>query len=250
MFSLTGADGRYFIDFRSEDPCHTFADENAGVPGDPLPPEATHTVEFWLDSTPPAVTCNTPPFGLVFDTDDFSNVDYAVDDGATGSGVAGFSSTVDGFLVLARIEPIAAGAILDMYKYYPGTRTVAVTATDNIGNSGTAGCTFEIHATPESLLSNLERAVAEGRIKEPGTIRSLRTKLDNVKKMHAAGQHNTEGNLLGAVINELTAQRGKWVEAITADRFRAYAQDRIDTHVLSLINARSATLILGGSSGR
>ena len=250
MFSITGADGRYFIDFRSEDPCHTFADETEGDPDDPLPPEATHTVEYWLDTTPPAVTCNTPPFGLVFDTDDFSNVDYAVDDGATGSGVAGFSSTVDGFLALLRIVPIATGELLDMYNYYPGTRTVAVTATDNIGNSGTAGCTFEIHATPESLISNLDRAAAEGLIKQPGTIRSLRTKLDSVKKKHDAGQHNTEGNLLEDFIHELSAQRGKWVDAITADRFKAYGQDRIDTHVLPLIGARSATLIPGGGSAK
>ncbi len=223
-FSISGPDGQYFVDVRSGDPCHTIDDTDA------LPAEAPQTFVYFLDTTPPRVTCDTPPFGLSFDTDDFSNVDYEVDDGADGSGVASFSSTIDGFLVLPGVVSIADGAAIDMYQYYPSTRTVAVTAADNIGNSGTSPCTFEIHATTESLLSNLARARADGKIMGPsGTYNSLRAKLQNADKKHEKGAHATEHNMLGAFIHELSAQRGKHVDATTADRFIAFARDLIAT---------------------
>jgi hypothetical protein len=223
-FSISGPDGQYFVDVRSGDPCHTVDDTDA------LPAEAPQTFVYFLDTTPPVVTCDAPPFGMSFDTDDFSNVDYEVDDGVNGSGVASFSSTINGFRVLPGIVPIADGALLDMYLYYPSTRTVLVTAADNIGNTGTSPCTFEIHATTDSLLSNLTRARAEGKITGPaGTYNSLRAKLLNADKHHDKNAHATEHNILNAFVHELLAQRGRHVDAASANRFIAFAQDLIAT---------------------
>ncbi|MFN2502717.1 MAG: hypothetical protein ABR540_00490 [Acidimicrobiales bacterium] len=229
-FTITGGDGRHFIDVQAADPCHTFADDDGGDPADPLAPSAVVTTEVWLDTTPPVVTGATPPFGLTFDTDDFTTVDFSVDDGVNGSGVASHSATIDGWdgdpNVPNKTRATFDGDVLDLFLFYPGTRTVAVTAADNIGNGGTTPLTFKLQATAESLLSNLERAHAEGKV--GNVFNSLRVKLVNADKKHDDGRHDVEANMLGAFINELEAQRGKKVDTRIANRFIAFAQDLID----------------------
>ena len=103
------------IEVQAEDPCHTFATDDGLDPAGPVA-----SFEYWLDTTPPKVTFDNPPFGRTFDTDDFSTVDYEVDDGPNGSGVASESSTIDGFEVLPGVVATSDGATLDMYMYYPG----------------------------------------------------------------------------------------------------------------------------------
>jgi hypothetical protein len=220
-FSLVKPDGLYHLDIRSEDHCHTF-DES-----DQTSPEPTKTSDYVLDSTPPEVTCATPPFGLTFDTDDFSNVHYSISDGTLGSGVASSSSTLDGVLVLPGVVSIANNALLDMYLLYPGSRTVAVTSADHLGNSGTSPCTFEVHATTQSLINNVKRARSEGKIKNLGVYNSLLATLmaaDAARKRHDV---TAELKALAAFVDQLVANRGDGVEAVTADRFIAYAKDLI-----------------------
>jgi hypothetical protein len=230
-FSIAGSDGRWFVDVQGEAPCHTFADENGAAAGDPLPPSAVMTTEVWLDTTPPVVTGANPPFGATFDTDDFATVDYIVDDGPDGSGVASQSAIIDGWdgdpLVANTTRPTFDGDVLDMYLFYPGIRTVSVTAADNIGNSATTPLTFELHATAESLLSNLDRARDEGKIRQPGIYQSLRVKLVNADNKHDTGDHPIEWNMIESFALDLEGQRGIGVEARTADRFIAYARDLI-----------------------
>jgi hypothetical protein len=45
------------------------------------------------------------------------------------------------------------------------------------------------------------------------------------------GQCGAGFNNLGALINELQAQRGKGIDEVIADRFIAFAQDMIDNGV-------------------
>jgi len=218
-FTIAGGDGRHFVDVQASDPCHTFA-------GAPSP---VTTIEVWLDTTPPVVTGATPPFGLTFDTDDLTTVDFSIDDGVDGSGVASQSATIDGWdgnpATPNTTRATFDGDVLDLFLFYPGTRTVAVTAADNIGNGGTTPLTFRLQATAESLLSNLERARAEGKI---GTVyNSLRVKLVNADKKHDDGRHDVEANMLGAFVNELEAQRGKKVDERIANRFIAFARDLV-----------------------
>ena len=193
-----------------------------------LDPAATMTVEYWLDTTPPAVTCEMPPFGMTFDTDDFSTVDYSVDDGVDGSGVASVGSTIDGYLTADGTRVIADGDVLDMYLYYPDERTVSVTAADNIGNTGTSPCTFTIEATPDSLINNLVRAQSEGLVPNLDVYSGLMEKLDQVKRQHDKGKHEVEWNALDAFIDQLEGQRSKGIDLVTADRFIAYAAEIIE----------------------
>jgi hypothetical protein len=220
-FSLAPPDGLYHIEYRSEDHCHTFAESDAMLP------EPTQLVSYVLDTTPPVTTCATPPFGLTFDTDDFSAVDYSISDGDLGSGVASSASTLDGFEVLPGIVPTSDGGVLDMYLLYPGTRTVAVTAADNLGNSGSTGCTFEVHATTKSLINNLNRAWTEGKIKNKGVFNSLLATLEAADRAKTRGSVGAELNALDAFADQLLAIRGDGIDAVTADRFIAYALDLI-----------------------
>ena len=191
-FTISGGDGRYLVDLHSADCCHTFLDENGAQDGDPLPPENINTFEFFLDTTPPAVTCQVPPFTLTFDTDDFSTVQYTVDDGPFGSGVAGFSSVLDGFVTAFGVVTVNVGDTLDMFFLYPGTRTVAVTTADNLGNTGTSQCTFSLHATAASLINNLKRGQSLGFLPDPIVFQSLLAKLNAAQQLHLGGKHTKE----------------------------------------------------------
>ena len=210
------------IEVQAEDPCHTFATDDGLDPAGPVA-----SFEYWLDTTPPKVTFDNPPFGRTFDTDDFSTVDYEVDDGPNGSGVASESSTIDGFEVLPGVVATSDGATLDMYMYYPGTRTVRVTATDNIGNTATTPGTFRIEATPDSLINNLNRARSEGKVPDTAVYRGLMDKLTQVRFQHQKNKHATEWNSLDAYVEQLEGQRGKGIDLVVANRFIAYAKLRI-----------------------
>ena len=220
-FSLSKPDGLYHLDVRSEDHCHTF-DES-----DQMSPEPTQTKDYVLDTTPPEVTCLTPPFGLTFDTDDYSSVQFTISDGALGSGVASSSATLDGYLVLPGVVPTADDAALDMYLLYPQVRTVAVTSADHLGNSGTTSCTFEIHATTKSLLNNLKRAWGEGKIKNLGLYQSMLATLTAADQAKTRENVTAEIQALTAWRDQLIANRGDGIDAVTADRFIAYANDLI-----------------------
>jgi hypothetical protein len=159
---------------------------------------------------------------VVFDTDDFSSIQYTADDGPLGSGVASDSVTFDG-------APAANGDVLDMFFLDPGDHVVTVTATDNLGNRATQTHTFEVHATAESLASNLDRAFDLGLITKHGIHNSLRSKIEAALRAHERGKHRVEHNILRAFIHELAAQRGKAVDVATANRFIAYARDLIAT---------------------
>ena len=205
----------WHVEFRAEDACHTFDETDA------LPAGASQEALFFLDTTPPAITISSPAAGAVFDTDDVSSIQYSVDDGPLGSGVASHSVTFDG-------APATNGQALDMFFLDPGAHTIVVTAADNLGNAGSQTRTFEVHATSESLGNNLDRAWRLGLIDKQGIYNSLKAKVEAALRAHERGQHHVEHNVLGAFVNELEAQRGKAVDVETANRFIAYAQDLIE----------------------
>jgi hypothetical protein len=218
-FSLTGPDGTYFIGVRSDDPCHSFSDAPAG-------PEAEQVSSFFLDTTPPQLTCPSPPFALTYDTASTITLQFSVSDGP-GSGVASSAATVDGVGSPTGTTPTTSGTTLDLFLFYPGTRLVNVSSADNLGNATTDACAFELHATLDSLGQNLNRAFAEGLIDNRGIFNSLSNKLEAALAAHDRGQSNTELNILAALVNEFQAQRGKHVDAATADRFIAFLLDLI-----------------------
>ena len=187
------------MQLRTADPCHTFD------PADELESGAPVTRTVVLDTTPPQITITKPaPEGVTFDSDDFSAIEYTVTDAASG---------VDAATVKALFDGAAAthGQVLDMFLLAPGAHTVKVAAADNLGNATDTTRTFELHATIESLLNNIDRSCTEGLIDKQGTCKSLSNQLS-----HAP---------LHAFVNHVQAQRGKSIDVATANRLIAFAQD-------------------------
>jgi hypothetical protein len=208
-----GGDGAYTIDYQTQDPCHTFDAHDALT----TPTISTTVV---VDTTGPAITITSPaPEGTVFDITGTSTISYTVTDAASGLKIEGV--TLDG--------PLSSnGAALDMFHLYPGTHTIVVSAKDNLDNPSRATRTFTVQATSAGLLSSWSRASSLGLVPGTGAYNGGRAKLQAALAAHHRGQHATEGNQLGAFVNQIQAQRGRGIDAATADRFIAWAQDLIN----------------------
>ncbi|HET6626732.1 MAG TPA: PKD domain-containing protein [Nocardioidaceae bacterium] len=205
-------DGPYTAQTRTGDPCHAV---EAATPV---------TTEFVLDTTAPAITVTSPaPEGVEFDTDDLSAITWTADDGADGSGVASTSATFDG-------APATQGQQIDTFLLGPGVHTVTVTATDNLGNTDTVTRTFRVRATSASLLSNVDRAWAEGLITNRGAYNGMRATLEAAVRSHEAGRHRPELHQLGAVQNQAEAKLDKGIDPVFGARFIAYLEDLIANH--------------------
>jgi hypothetical protein len=196
-------DGRYVLSLTAHDPCRR--------QGEPTQTPVTS------DTTAPTITI-TEPAAAQYDTAQFAAIRYTVTD--SGSGVDSSSATFDG-------APAAQGDVLDMYTLQPGLHTVTVTAADRVGNTATASKTFRVRATTASLIANIDRAVGEGLLKNEGMHTSLRSPLEAALSEHERGAHPVEWNILEAWVNELQAQSGAGIDASTAQRFIAYANDLI-----------------------
>ena len=124
----------------------------------------------------------------------------------------------------------ASGQVLDMYTLVTGSHSVVATATDFVGNTATITKSFTLLATTQSLRNNLDRAVSEGKITDPKVVKGLKDKLDAALKSHASGKHPTEKLQLGALVEQLLAQRGKAIDAAFANRMIGWANDLIAAH--------------------
>lgn len=196
-------DGRYAVRTAASDPCGT---------------EVAHDLQVFVDNTPPVVTWTSPVPDATYDTDDVTTISYGVAD--DGSGVASHSVTFDG-------ATAADGQVLDMFFLMPGLHTVAVTATDQLGNRGETLSVFRLRATSVSLRNNLDRAWSMGLITNNGTYYGLRASLDAAVASHDAGRHLDEVKQLQAFVNQLTSKTLKGFDGPTALRFIAWADDLI-----------------------
>jgi hypothetical protein len=186
---------------------------------DPCAKEANRDTVLTVDDTPPAITITSPLADPVtYATDTKPPFTYSATD--AGAGVASTSGTIDG---ITR----ATGYQLDLFYFTAGLHSAAVTSTDNLGNAATSSIQFRVRATSASLLNNVNRALLEGLIADPKVHKGLKDKLTAAVAAHKKGQHPTEWNQLSAVVELLQAQRGKGIDAATADRFIGYAQDLI-----------------------
>ncbi len=191
----TGAgDGVWRIDYRTEDPCHTFVDES-GTGTDPLP-SASSTTTVILDTTAPVITIVTPLNKQLFDSDDFSAIDFTLEDGVNGSGVETHTVTLDGG---AAVD----GQVLDMFLLATGVHTIHVTAVDNLGNGSQLTWTFSMQATSQSLIGNLDRGFQEGLITNALVYLRLRNLLVLALIPHNTGNHQLEWHRLAAFQNEI-----------------------------------------------
>lgn len=221
MFSIpsNSGDGVWRIDYRAEDPCHTFVDES-GIGSDPLPPD-TQSTTVVLDTTAPVISIVSPIANTLFDSDDMSMIDYTVEDGALGSGVASHAVTLDG-------DAAVDGQVLDMFLLETGVHTIHVTSVDNLGNGSELSWTFEMQATSQSLIGNIDRGYAMREIRDRDTYRLLRYRITMAAVAHLMNDHKTEWKRLGLLIDDVKRARGKTISVAYADKIITWAQEVID----------------------
>jgi hypothetical protein len=91
-------------------------------------------------------------------------------------------------------------------------------ATDTAGNVGTASTSFTVGVTLDSLCHLVDRFVAK-----KGIQNSLCQKLDQAAKAAGRGNDKTHDNILGAFLNEVSAQSGKAMSTADADTLTSLA---------------------------
>jgi hypothetical protein len=159
----------------------------------------------------------------LFDSDDFSTIGFTVTDAGSGVGEATVKAMLDG-------AAAADGQVLDMFLLAPGAHAINVAAADNLGNATDTTRTFDLHATSQSLRSNIDRACSEGLITKGGTCKALAATLDQAVGKHAAGDHDVEHSLIDAFAEQVDGQLEKSIDAATGRRLIAFAQDLIATN--------------------
>lgn len=168
-------DGFWHIDYRGENPCHTFAIEPNAAGVDQLLPEQTRTLTYYIDGTPPVVT-NTQPRVLDYVHSSRLTLDYAISDGQ-GSGVQKYTPTMDGSEILAYHGLESGQEIKLLFEMTIGPHTFAVNAVDNVGNVSTGAVTFNVIATPESIIDAVHQFRDNRTIRTEGMRSSLLGKL-------------------------------------------------------------------------
>lgn len=109
--------------------------------------------------------------------------------------------------------PSVSGAA---WSFGLGAHTVSASATDRAGNSGSATATFTVVASADGIC-----ALATQWSSNAGVANSLCAKL---RAADAAGPGKTANNILGAFVNEVSAQSGKKIPADKAALLATYAQ--------------------------
>lgn len=209
----SAGDGRWTVELRSGDPCHTFA------PGSTNPGSVT-TREVVLDTTPPTITITSPaPQNVIFDTDDFSSIAWTVVDTGSGVKASTIAATFDGAVA-------TSGQVLDMFFLNPGQHSVVVSAADNLGNTGSLTRLFRVNATSASLVNNVDRACTLGLIQRYLCL-GVRVTIDLARAAHAAPNHSREHILLNAWAQQVDQMPATAIDPATALRFSAHARDLI-----------------------
>jgi hypothetical protein len=211
-FYLSGPDGLYEVD--------TYATDNAGND------ETAHSQLVYLDNTAPVSTINQPA-GTQYPHNSILTLDYNVSDGS-GSGVASFTAKMDGALTLpdghVLQSPPPPPPINLLTEMTLGSHTFSVTATDNLGNTGSNSVTFSIVVTPDSIKGDVNQFFTMGAIRNKGLANSLLAKLNAAARARARGDCKGAANIYRAFINELQAQSGKGVSPQAAAIMIADAQ--------------------------
>jgi len=178
------------------------------------------------DTTPPTITINEPQARDYLHSDsitlDFSAVDLE-------SGVASISATLDGMTV-------TDGQTVGLYTLSLGQHTLIVTATDHAGNTATKSVTFNVIATIDSLINLVQKFFKNGLSGTSFKAASLESndgsevesgllaKLYAAKKQIDRGKIQTAINILGAFMNQVRAQSGKYLSVEEANILTADAK--------------------------
>jgi hypothetical protein len=121
----------------------------------------------------------------------------------------------------------------DVFEPLTGPITHIASIDDTDGSGTLGGTTNNVFGplffiapsvSPDSLISDVDSALASGSITNAGVARSLLAQLSQAKAARDRGQCSTAANLYQAFINDVTAQSGKAITTSAAGRLIAEAQ--------------------------
>ena len=125
------------------------------------------------DFNPPIITITSPT------TKDYLRSDKFVIDATstdTGSGVFSFTLSLDGAVA-------TSGEPVDLFFDKLGTHQLLATSTDFMNNTATSSVSFRVVASPESTISDIERAYSLGWLKDKKTKETLEKEINVMVKL-------------------------------------------------------------------
>lgn len=158
------------------------------------------------DTTAPQITIATPE-AVDYGHHEVFHVDVDVADEL--SGVHRVEITLDG-------KPVADGDAIDLTTLALGPHTLRVGAEDTAGNVANAEVTFTVVASLDTLAATVARFAADGDI-DPRLEQSLLAKLDAARASADRRNKVAAANTVTSFINEVNAQRGKFITGDAAD---------------------------------
>jgi hypothetical protein len=187
----------------------SFAEDAAGNVGD------VNTRRVTLDNTAPLATI-VQPTASSYTRDQRITLNYSVSDSATG--VQSFTPTFDGSTTNPSGGTLATGQVLDLLNLRIGTgsHTFAVSATDHLANTSSTSVVFTVVVTAASIENEVQRFAAAGKIKSPGTVSALLSKLADAAAYRAAGNCKAANNTYSAFISQVITQTGKNIDPTAA----------------------------------
>lgn len=157
-------------------------------------------------------------------------IGYSASDPAPGSGLD--TSSVGGVFNGGTFTNVAVtnGQSLNMFWQPLGTYTLTVSASDIAGNAASQLFTTQLIATLASLAVEIQMMRQMGLIDNDGIERSFLAKVAAATDAFHRGQLNAAANQLGALLNDLAAQRGKHITE-PADDLLAGDVAYVQTHL-------------------
>jgi hypothetical protein len=166
-----------------------------------------------VDKRPPSIVISQPTAGTYLHSDTLT-LNYSVTDG--GSGVGRVTATMDGSSAVAG-HGLSSGQPINLLTDLPlGQHTFTVSATDQVGNTGSLSVIFNIAVTAQSIKLDVNQFVASGAISNSGIANSLLAKLDAAQTARTGGDCPTAANIYNAFDNDVQAQIGKAITAPAA----------------------------------
>jgi parallel beta-helix repeat protein len=153
-----------------------------------------------IDKTTPTINISSP-----------QEIDYLHSDNVTISFSAtdNISGLVNDPTAMLDNTAVINGQSINLLSLSLGTHTLAVTASDVAGNSGTKSVSFHIIATIDSLISTVNILAQQGKITDTNVVKSLLSKLNEAKQALSRGNKKTAVSKLQDFRDQVLAQSGK-----------------------------------------
>ncbi len=183
----------------------------------PIAPVVEGRLQFLTatDSEPPIITI-TAPTATDYLHPNFLTLDFsAVDVGSAG--VKLVWADLDGV-------PVSDGQEIDLLTLALGPHTLVVYAEDTVGNQSSLAVTFNVIATPLSIIDTIERMYDEGLIDNAGIKNSLLMKLAAYYSAVLNGKPNQALKIINTFIHQVIGQSGKHITPEAAAILIAEAQ--------------------------